>query len=269
MIHSVRAQVEHREQVTPEHFLLRLEAPALAEEAQPGQFVHLRVTEGYDPLLRRPFSVMKTDAGGGLIELLIQVVGRGTQILAQAAPGQSFNLIGPLGNSFPLLEARAHVLLVAGGVGVAPLIFLAEVLANSVEEYEIVGLFGARTEARLCCWLELASRCQEFEMVTEDGSAGTRGLVTERLAQRLQALREDTVVYACGPLPMLAATAQLCQDHQVPGYVSLERWMGCGVGACLGCVVPSARSGGPRYLRVCKDGPVFSATDVDWEAMDQ
>lgn len=269
MISSVQAQVEHREQVSPEHFLLRLKAPTIAEEAQPGQFVHLRVSEGYDPLLRRPFSVMRADPAGGLIELLVQTVGRGTALLAQATVGQSFSLLGPLGHPFPLPPAGAQALLVAGGVGVAPLIFLAEVLANSPDAYEVVGLFGARSQVRLCCWLELASRCQEFEMATEDGSAGTKGLVTEMLAERLSATAEDTVVYACGPMPLLAATAQLCRQGEVPGYVSLERWMGCGVGACLGCVVPSARSGGPRYVRVCKDGPVFSVADLDWEVMPQ
>ncbi len=267
MTTSRRATVVAREQVTPLHSRLRLRAPEIAQQAQPGQFVHLRVTQAWDPLLRRPFSVMLADPRGGVIDLLVQVVGRGSEILAAAAPGQSFDLLGPLGTPFPLPPAGSQVILVAGGVGVAPLIFLADALANAPQEYEITGLFGARTASLLCCWLELASRCQEFLAVTEDGSIGEQGLVSEALARRLSApFPGRRVVYACGPEAMLAAVGRLAAQQPVEAYVSMERWMGCGVGACLGCVVPSALPEGERYLRVCTDGPVFPASAIDWEA---
>jgi dihydroorotate dehydrogenase electron transfer subunit len=295
MVTSLTATIVSREQVTPVHVRLRLRAPEIAASARAGQFVHLRVSQAWDPLLRRPFSIMLTEPATGLIDLLVQVVGRGSEALAAAVPGQCLDLIGPLGNGFPLAPAGSQVLLVAGGVGVAPLIALAQALAEAEGEREIIGLFGARAEGLLCCWLELAARCTEFTAVTEDGSIGETGLVSGVLARRLQApFPGKRVIYACGPMPMLAAIAAIGGESEVETYVSLERWMGCGVGACLGCVVPAAPpapgttgvspvdhpDGTPatatgetpvvppeRYLRVCKDGPVFPAGVLDWEAM--
>lgn len=274
------ATVSSREQVTPVHVRLRLRAPQIAATACAGQFVHLRATEACDPLLRRPFSIMLTEPATGLIDLLVQIVGRGSEMVAAAMPGQGCDLVGPLGHGFPLAPPGAQVFLVAGGVGVAPLIGLAETLAQAAGEREIIGLFGARTEGLLCCWLEFAARCSEFVAVTEDGSIGETGLVSETLARRLQApFPGRRVIYACGPLPMLAAIASIGKEAGADTYVSLERWMGCGVGACLGCVVPASVSGGTgvspvspgeaadRYLRVCRDGPVFPAGALDWEAM--
>ena len=270
MITTISARVERREQGTPVHVLLRVHAPEIAADAQPGQFVPLRASEAYDPLLRRPFSVMRTEAATGALDLLIQVVGRGSRLVADAVTGATFDLLGPQGVGFPLPPPGTPVSLVAGGVGVAPLIFLAEALSSAASPYEITGLFGARTAEFLCCWTEFAGRCTRFTAVTEDGSTGQQGLVTDFLAQHLAAQASRRVlptVYACGPLPMLAAVAHLCSEHDGTAFVSLERWMGCGVGACLGCVVPSARAEGPRYVRVCKDGPVFLAGDLDWQAM--
>ena len=261
------ATVQHREAVTSCHVLLRLEAPEVAAAARPGQFVHVRVSDTCDPLLRRPFSVMQAVPSRGLIDLLVQIVGRGSEQVAAAVPGQRLSLLGPLGEPFPLPPPGPRLFLVAGGVGVAPLLFLAETLARSSGDHDLTGLFGARTEALLCCWQELAGRCREFTAVTEDGSVGTPGLVTDVLAEQLDGTPGEAVVYACGPGPMLAAVAADCRERGVAAFVSLERWMGCGVGACLGCVVPSARPAGPRYLRVCADGPVFAAADLDWGAM--
>jgi dihydroorotate dehydrogenase electron transfer subunit len=267
MITSMPATIERREQVTPVHYLLRVHAPEIAAAARPGQFVHLRASDAYDPLLRRPFSLMRVEPATGSLDLLVQVVGRGSQLVAEAVPGQSFDLLGPLGNGFPLPPPEAPVILVAGGVGVAPLIGLAEALVEQPSPPDITGIFGARNVDLMACWEEFAGRCTEFMAVTEDGTAGRQGLATEELAERLESAPHPPVVFACGPLPMLGAVARLCAEHGVPAYVSLERWMGCGVGACLGCVVPSARADGPKYVRVCKDGPVFLANDLDWEAM--
>jgi dihydroorotate dehydrogenase electron transfer subunit len=267
-ITSSPARIERREQVTPLHVLLRLHAPEIAASAQAGQFVHLRASEACDPLLRRPFSLMQVEPATGLIDLLVQVVGRGSQLVAEGVVGQTFDLLGPLGTPWPLPPLGAPVILVAGGVGVAPLIFLADRIASGPEPHAITGLFGARTEDLLCCWMELAARCGEFQAVTEDGSAGRQGLVTEALGEFLTPHvfhAVPPVVYSCGPLPMLAAVAGLCAEAGAECYVSLERWMGCGVGACLGCVVPSLTP--TRYVRVCKDGPVFAAADLDWQAM--
>jgi dihydroorotate dehydrogenase electron transfer subunit len=196
MMTSAPARIERREQVSPLHVLLRLHAPEIAARAQAGQFVHLRAAEACDPLLRRPFSVMQVEPATGLIDLLVQVVGRGSRLVSEAVVGQSFDLLGPLGTPWPLPPPGAPVLLVAGGVGVAPLIFLAERLSAGHEPHALTGLFGARTEDLLCCWMELAARCSEFQAVTEDGSIGRQGLVTDALAERLCDASHAPVVYA-------------------------------------------------------------------------
>ena len=177
-------------------------------------------------------------------------------------------LLGPLGNSFPVPEPHPErdVILVAGGVGVAPLIFFADALQMHVGRFRVCGLYGGASDAHLPLWTEFAGRCEEFYVTTEDGSAGEEGLVTAPLPAQLT--RGDAqVVYTCGPRPMMAAVAALCAEAKVPCYASLEQWMGCGVGACLGCVVPT--TGPEQYQRVCQDGPVFPAEIIDWGKLSQ
>jgi dihydroorotate dehydrogenase electron transfer subunit len=260
----VPAEVTSVERVTPRHVILQLACESVAQAAQPGQFLHVRVSPAHDPLLRRPLSIMKVLPHTPHLEILVQEVGRGSELLAQAVPGQRFDVMGPLGNTFPLPASEERAILVAGGVGVAPLVFLADKLGLESGSREIWGLLGGQTESLLCCWLELASRSHEFWAATEDGSIGERGLVTDLLRHRLDVAAGPSRIYACGPQGMLSAVAQIAEEYDVPAWVSLERWMGCGVGACLGCVVRSARPDTPAYVRVCKDGPVFSITDLDW-----
>ena len=207
---------------------------------------------------------MLRDARRGRMEILVRSVGRGTEILAHLAPGNVLDIIGPLGNGFPLPEGELQPLLVAGGVGVAPLIFVADVLQMAPENHYVRGLFGAADEESLVCWQEFAGRCEEFQAATEDGSAGEQGLVTDLMAAQLD-LGVVKAVYTCGPRPMMARVAELCAAAQVPCWASLEQFMGCGVGACLGCVIPTR--GEPRHQRVCKDGPVFDAQMVAWEEL--
>ena len=288
---QTRARLRHREEVAPGHHLLELEAPDIATHAVPGQFVHVRVSEASDPLLRRPISIARADKASGHIWLLSRTIGRGTAIIADMQPGSHLDLIGPLGNGFPLPEAKSEVLLVAGGVGVAPLMFLADALRSAPESHYVHGLFGAASEAALAMWLEFSGRCDEFTCSTDDGSAGEAGLVTEILARELERIGGDVgrgqrtegpplvprqaagrrgtsprpTVYTCGPRPMMAAVARLCAAANVPCLASLEQFMGCGIGACLGCVVPTYRA--DKYQRVCKDGPVFDAQEVAWEEL--
>lgn len=253
-----------REKVAPGFHLLELECPPVATTARPGQFVHVRVGETTDPLLRRPLSVMLTDPRNGHLQVLVRTVGRGTQLLAQMMPGSRLDILGPLGNPFPLPEGGAQPLLVAGGVGVAPLVFLADTLQSGPQGHYVRGLYGAATEDALACWQEFAGRCEEFQVVTEDGSVGAQGLVTDSLANWL-ARAAIGVVYTCGPRPMMARVAALCAEADVPCWASLEQFMGCGVGACLGCVVPTRAAGG--FQRVCTEGPVFDAATIAWEEL--
>ncbi len=264
-MYAQTTQLIRREQVAPGYHLLEFDCPQIAATAQPGQFVHIRVTGDWDPLLRRPFSIMGTNESGGSFQVLMRTVGRGTQMLAEAQSGTEFHIMGPLGNGFALPGPEGEVVLVAGGIGVAPLIFLATVLHEPDSYRYARGLFGARSADDLCCWLEFSGVCDEFNAITEDDSAGDQGLVTDFLPPKLE--RGAGCVYACGPTPMLAEVARQCQSAQIPCYVSMEQWMGCGIGACLGCVIPTHASGTQRYQRVCKDGPVFEAGVVDWEAI--
>lgn len=254
------AQLVRREELRPDHCLLTLDCPEIARNALPGQFVHLRVGDGTDPLLRRPLSIMLTNPDAGTVQILMRTVGRGTEIVAGHDEGVEYDLLGPLGTGWTAPEGDAEVMLVAGGIGVAPLIFLADSQRMARPQPHLRGIFGGATEDALVCWTEFSSRCDEFVVVTEDGSAGEIGLATDMLLCEL-GRRPAAGVYACGPDGMLAAVARICSDLGIPCQVSMEQWMGCGVGACLGCAIP-ARAGG--YVRVCTEGPVFDATQIDW-----
>lgn len=259
------AELVWNEQVAPGHHLMALHSSQIPPAARAGQFVHVRVGPTHDPLLRRPFSVLRADPSTSQLWMLVKVVGRGTRLLAQAQPGTRLDVMGPLGRGWPEPPPPGELILLAGGVGVAPLIFWAEHLQAHYRQNRVLSIFGAASEDQLACWLELAARSDEFYVTTEDGSAGEKGLATDLLAAYL-AERQVGAVYACGPAGMLAAAAEMCTAAAVPCYVAMEQWMGCGIGACLGCVVPAAGGG---YLRVCTDGPVFACDRIDWEALSQ
>ena len=232
------------------------EAPATARSIRPGQFVHLRIAAGADFILRRPFSVYR--AYDDCIEILYQAVGRGTTVLAGALPGTRMDLIGPLGTGWSIPETARRALLVAGGLGIAPMGMLAEELTR--RGVEVVLAQGAPTAGRLLAREAMAALCSRAAVATDDGSAGTCGLVTDLVEGLIDAEQPD-VVYACGPEPMQRAAAAQAAAAGVPCQVSLERLMACGVGACLSCVV--ATTAGRK--RACVDGPVFDAAEVLWD----
>ncbi|GAB4271736.1 MULTISPECIES: dihydroorotate dehydrogenase electron transfer subunit [Deferrisoma] len=254
-----RAWVVYRESLGGEYYRLRLR-PAVPFEAAPGQFVMLQVGEGIDPLLRRPFSIHRLDPhAGGEFEVLFRVVGKGTRMLSRRHVGDRVDVLGPLGRGFSL-DAEEPVL-VGGGVGVAPLLFLAEAfLARGVRPRLVL---GARSDRDLLCHGDFECLAIPSEVVTEDGSLGEPGLVTKPLARVLDQAGPGARVYACGPVPMLRAVAAQAASRGVACEVSLEAQMACGMGACLGCVVRSASG---EYVRVCKEGPVFDAREIDWNA---
>jgi len=251
-----RATVVRNERVAEGVGLVLFEAPVTAAAIAPGQFVHLRIAEGADFILRRPFSVHR--AAGGVLEILYQVVGRGTRALAEAEAGTVMDLIGPLGRGWWVPEGAAHALLVAGGLGVAPLGMLAEDLARRGVAATLAQ--GAPTAERLLARELFDANCRRIETATDDGSAGTHGFVTA-LTQDLLASDRPDVVYACGPEAMQRIVAAQAAAAGVPCQVSLERLMACGVGACLSCVVSTVHG----RKRACVDGPVFDAAEVLWE----
>ena len=236
--------------------LITLEAASIASRVEPGQFVHLRITQGADFILRRPFSVHR--AGADSLQLLYQVLGRGTRALAEKRAGDRMDAIGPLGRGFTVPEGTTHAVVVAGGLGVAPMGLLLDRLAQ--RGVAVTAVVGAPTASRLVAMDVVEANASRVLACTDDGSHGVEGFVTAALPDAL-ADRPD-VVYVCGPEPMARAVAACCLEAGVPCQVSLERLMACGIGACLSCVV-TLHSG---LARACMDGPVFDAEEVSWAA---
>jgi len=262
MPNSEMGTIVGRSEPGPGFVRLGIGCTELARSIVPGQFVHIACGDPYDMFLRRPFSLngwVRDGSGSRIgIEILARVKGRGTRWLAGLQPGDSVDVMGPLGTGFRIeAETARNVLLVAGGIGVAPLLPLAESLHDRGRD--VVVLVGARTSDGLLCEAEFRAMGFEVEVTTEDGSRGRQGLVSELVEGKLAASASEIV--ACGPAPMLAAVARLAADHGAACQVSLEAVMGCGVGACMGCVVP-ASDGGRR--RVCMEGPVFDAREIEW-----
>ncbi|MFA5843465.1 MAG: dihydroorotate dehydrogenase electron transfer subunit [Coriobacteriia bacterium] len=236
--------------------LVALHAPRVAATALPGQFVHLRIARGADFILRRPFSVHRVE--GERIELLYQVVGKGTLALAEKRRGELMDVIGPLGTGFVVPEGTAHALVVAGGLGAAPLGMLVEDLAARGVATSVAQ--GAPTSERLVASGTFERLARRVAFATDDGSRGHAGRVTDLVPALLE---EDSpsVVYACGPSAMSAKVAALAAEAGVTCQVSLERLMACGVGACLSCVVTTKNGS----ACACCDGPVFDASEVVWD----
>jgi len=257
-----QAEVLRQEQLTPEIFRLTLRAPEIAANARPGQFVMIRTSLGYDPLLRRPLSIHQT-IGNSQVQLLYKVVGKGTRLLAAMTPGRQVHLTGPLGHGFEL-AGRQAVCLVGGGMGIAPLYFLAREILRTTSLPKCIVLLGARNAAELGPlprdFMDIGA--SQTYLATDDGSLGHHGYVAELLPLHLAPNLQWTV-YTCGPQPMMKGVAGHCRKQGWECQVSLETMMACGVGACLGCAIPRADLSGP-YLHVCKDGPVFQAAEVAW-----
>jgi len=252
--------IEH-EDAGPGYRFLVLDAPQLAAALVPGQFVHVRVP-GLEPTaLRRPFSVF--DADGGRVTLLYKVVGRGTEALARVEPGDELEVLGPLGRGFPTTSAGMP-LLVAGGYGVAPLHFLAKRLKDS----RTVLFAGGRTKDDLLALDRFEALGVEVCVATNDGSAGTQGFVTGPLDEALEALRaqdEAFELFTCGPDGLLKAVADRALAAGMPGWISMDRHMICGVGACYACVQRIRRADGSEFnARCCVNGPVFNAKEIVW-----
>jgi dihydroorotate dehydrogenase electron transfer subunit len=238
-----------------------MRAPEIAREAQPGQFVHLRVTAMTDRLLRRPFSIFQ--AGGENLSILYKTVGKGTDVLARTGPGEALSLIGPLGHGFTVPKAGGETpLLVAGGYGMAAMYMLAE---RSPQKGIV--FVGGRRRVDILCEPEFRALGWDVRVTTEDGSYGEQGLVTQPLLAELQrtAPGGGRKLFACGPTAMLKAVGKIAEERKVPAELSMDEHMCCGVGVCLTCVVPVKTADGWEYQRTCTEGPVFDSREVLWE----
>ena len=256
-------------QINRDHFLISLKVPGAKSsfnEAIPGQFAMLRVKGKDIPFLGRPLSIysLHQDDDGIIVEFLYRVVGKGTHVISRLRPGEEMSLLGPLGHGFDIFPDRDFVVLIAGGVGIAPLSFLGECYRQYAVNTtpKIVCYVGARSSDLLVGLDRMEKICSDIRISTDDGSSGHRGSVCDLFGRDITSYdSSDSVVYCCGPAPMIKRFAQLLMEHPLLCQVSIEERMACGVGACLGCAV-SVKSG---YKRVCKDGPVFDIDEINWE----
>lgn len=249
--------------VVASYYRLKFHSSQIARSAKAGQFIHVlpRQSSAFDPLLRRAFSIVSVE--NDEFEILYRVEGRGTMQMAQWKNGDMVDVIGPLGNGFaPLPEPPQKAILVGGGVGVPPLAMLA---STRLPQHSALALIGARSAQEVICRDDFAKYEVPLQIATDDGSLGHHGFVTDLLKIELERGSKATV-YACGPLPMLRATAKLCEKFQVPCQVSLEENMPCGVGVCNGCVIAVNGAGDEygRYRRICVEGPVLWGHEIDW-----
>lgn len=261
MSQQTHAAVLANDELIANHRVLRLFAPEIAAVARPGHFVNALAGDDAS-ILRKPFSIYAADKISGEISLLFSIYGPTTRAMAAKRIGETLDVFGPLGGRLFEPDKRqnaAHVM-VGGGYGVPPLVFLAKRLKD--ENADVTFVTGARRADLLLCQAELAAAGVSARTVTEDGSCGTTGKVTDCLAPMLeQRAGAPTTVYCCGPTPMMRAVGELCQSAGVPCQLSMEVPMPCGVGVCMGCVLDLTDG---RRVRCCTDGPVFEATEITW-----
>jgi len=247
------AKVEENRAVNPGVFQLTLHSPDIAAEAVPGQFVMLGVHQHHDPLLKRPYSIAGTEKMTGKVKIIYRVVGRGTDCLSNKKAGENLEIIGPLGHGFDLTDKK--ILLVGGGMGLAPLLFAAQEICPKPLEV----LAGGRTKQEMF-WEDLFQvLCNKIHITTDDGTLGSCGTCVDILPHVASTGDFDSIL-TCGPLPMLRTVAAYAIEHNIPCQVSLEQHMACGFGACLTCTCATKNGGNAQ---VCKHGPVFKAEEVD------
>ena len=262
MIHKDEGLILSVESLNEKLFKLKIYSPVFSLMAMPGNFCHLKVNEESFPLLRRAFSFHRVEKDKGTFELLFKVVGLGTELLSRKNPGEKIDLLAPLGNFFSFPRKDEKIVLSAGGMGIAPLLFFLNYLLEKKFNPERITLFfGVKKEKELILLDELSAMRIKIHLATEDGTIGFKGRITELFYQELKERRvklKNTMFYACGPTPMLKKISDISKKHNLSCQISLENHMPCGIGACFGCVVKTING----YKRVCKDGPVFDAREV-------
>ncbi len=268
-----KTAVKDNKKLSNNHYLITFKPLKKIKKPKPGQFFMLSVSNSLDPLLKRPFSLhrwLNPD-----FQILYRTVGKATKLLKNKKPGDILEILGPLGNGFPVRSSKAKILLVAGGLGIAPIFALAEAFADR----EPLLFLGAKNRKEALCVNKLKSIGIKPVITTDDGSLGKKGLITNKLKDflfrhplaRLGAKQRASCeanglpvtgyrLYACGPKPMLKELSKLAGEFKLKGYIALEENMACGIGACLSCVINTTEG----YKRVCKEGPVFPIEEIIW-----
>ena len=253
-----KVMVEKNEEIKSDYFIISFKDKEIAETIKKGQFVELRISGN---LLRKPISIH--DLYKNEISLLYKVIGKGTKALSKYQKDDKLDILGPLGNGFPNIADDKEVLLVAGGIGFAPF----SLVMRKVKNWKL--FYGFRDAAEFL--LEGATPDIDYENVfitTDNGSMGRKGFVTEKLEEYLKENSKDKVIFSCGPNIMMKKVAEIANKYGVISYLSLEEYMGCGIGACVGCVAKiknSAKPDGWEFKKVCKDGPVFRGDEILWD----
>lgn len=252
---SFNAEIIEQRELSPDIFKITLSPLSPIIEPEPGQFFMLSVSEGYDPLLKRPLSIYNYSPER--LEFLYRIRGRGTAILSKKREGQVLSVTGPFGRPYPEPgRVEGEILIIAGGMGIASLNYLIKKFLKG--PYNLRLLFGARTGEELSC-LSPDIRDIPLWISTEDGSGGSYGTVIDLLKEYLSE-SIPAVIYACGPRPVLKAVDEMAVKRGIKAYLSVEERMACGMGVCLGCVVMTKEG----YKRVCREGPVFESGEILW-----
>jgi dihydroorotate dehydrogenase electron transfer subunit len=245
------------------YVLFGMRSPRVARGAKPGQFLMVRVSDQPYPLLRRPLSIHARDED--TIEIFFARAGPGTMILADKKTGETLDILGPLGKGFiiPATAKGKSFCLIGGGRGIAPLYFLARELRAKGGHPRV--FYGGKTAADLPLLQKFAAQKMEVFISTDDGSLGFPGFASAMFEKELARSARPARIYACGPDPMMKKIAGIAAGLSIPAQLSLESIMGCGIGACWGCVRKIRRAGGAEWVKICEDGPVFSASEVVWD----
>ncbi|MBZ0166833.1 MAG: dihydroorotate dehydrogenase electron transfer subunit [Candidatus Omnitrophica bacterium] len=246
-------KVVSNQKLCPAFYRLCFDAPEILAHVQPGQFVHIRTGDGYEPFFRRPFSVYRAKKH---IEVFYEVVGPGTGIMSRWKKGDEIDVLGPVGTPFTLPpEGTKQVVMVAGGIGVAPFLLLTDVLKK--RGLELVLLYGGRTGGHVYPMKEFKDNGCQVHVSTDDGAVGVKGRVSE-LFKHIALDPRTTVVYTCGPHPMMHAVQKFTKKHHLPAQAACEEIMACALGACLGCSIRTTKG----FRTVCYDGPVFDLQEI-------
>ncbi|MCK5083606.1 MAG: dihydroorotate dehydrogenase electron transfer subunit [Candidatus Omnitrophica bacterium] len=249
-------KVISNEKLCARFYRLRIDAKSVARAARPGQFIHIRINDGLEPFFRRPFSIYRAK---GSVEILYEVVGSGTEALTSRKKGDRLDVLGPLGTPFSAPpKGIKQIVMVAGGVGLAPFLFLSDTLKN--KGYELILLYGGRTKGHTFCMKAFRQNGCKVYKTTDDGSVGVKGRVS-KLFSKIDPDPAATYIYTCGPRPMMASVQDFARRHELRAQGSCEEVMACALGACLGCSTKTTKG----YKTVCGDGPAFDLHELIFE----
>ncbi len=257
---NVKCKLVKKEFLKDDICKMTILAPEIAKSAKPGQFLEIRVVDNIEPLLRRPISIYNVDKDKDEVEFIFQIKGNGTELLSKRREGELLDIMGPLGYGTFKFDGYKNIAIIGGGIGIFPLYELSKRAKNAGVNSSIY--IGFRNKDLVMLEDEFKKVCDELILTTDDGSYAKKGFAINFLKEDAKQNKPDCI-YACGPLPMLKAVQAFAKEENIPCQISLEERMACGIGVCLGCAVKYVGNDNVNYKHVCKNGPVFNATEVE------